>query len=392
MPDRPSLPPRAVAGGFSAFVLIGVLQSMYGPAIPGLRDRFALSEAAAGLVLSAHFAGALSGIAVTGLFERRVAPRWRLTGAAGCLAVGGAGLALAPAYGLTLGAAYVIGLGFGTIDLGFSTLFAAGFGRRSTAMSNLLHACFGIGAVLGPVAIGLSGGESFRLPLLVAAGFAFALAPLTLGVPRVTHAGAVHREASGTTARRSGNRAVLAGFVALFALYVGTETSVGGWEPTHLVENGYSESRAASLTALFWGSIMVGRLLAAPLSLRVPPRAMVLGSLAASAAFLSLAHVATIAPAAYALTGLAFAPFFPTGMVWLMRTLPSTRGATAFVVAGANLGAVIIPAVVGALITATTAAVVPTVLTAGALTTLAAGVALRWGSSHSGTARAAAPG
>ena len=75
-----------------------------------------------------------------------------------------------------------------------------------------------------------------------------------------------------------------------------------------------------------------------------------------------------------------------------MRTLPSTRGATAFVVAGANPGAVIIPAGGGALITATTAAVVPTVLTAGALTTLAAGVALRWGSSHSGTARAAAPG
>ncbi len=42
-----------------------------------------------------------------------------------------------------------------------------------------------------------------------------------------------------------------------------------------------------------------------------------------AAAGLALAHIATLAPFAYILTGLALAPVFPTGLAWLTATAPS---------------------------------------------------------------------
>ena len=45
----------------------GLLLSLYGPALPELRSRYGIGEGASALVLSAHFLGAMTGIAWWGL-------------------------------------------------------------------------------------------------------------------------------------------------------------------------------------------------------------------------------------------------------------------------------------------------------------------------------------
>lgn len=148
-PATPVFSPVAVVASCVGFVLIGVVQALYGPSIPAFRDEFGLSPSAAGLGLSAHFAGGVVGVLLIDRLYVRLGNRRVLGSSYILMAVGAAGFALAPNWPLALAAALLTGLGFGGIDYGLNQLFAVGFGDRSTAMLNILNAHFGIGAILG---------------------------------------------------------------------------------------------------------------------------------------------------------------------------------------------------------------------------------------------------
>ena len=59
-----------------------------------------------------------------------------------------------------LAAAFMLALGFGIHVVRLNSLFVAGFGTRGMTMSQLINAAFSIGSILGPIALGLSGGPS----------------------------------------------------------------------------------------------------------------------------------------------------------------------------------------------------------------------------------------
>src|SRR4029453_16378230 len=128
----------------------GLLLSLYGPALPELRGAFGVGGA---LALSAHFAGAIAGITCWGLVQRRLPPRTLLGAATALLAAGAVGIAFAPAWPPVLAAPFGLGTGFGVIVVAINVVFAEAFGERTAAMLNLLGACSGAGAVLGPLAI-----------------------------------------------------------------------------------------------------------------------------------------------------------------------------------------------------------------------------------------------
>jgi MFS transporter, FHS family, glucose/mannose:H+ symporter len=344
---------------------VGLLLSLYGPAIPELRAAYGVGGGGSALVLSAHFAGAMTGIGWWGL-DRRLAPRTWLRVAAALLVAGAAGIVFAPAWPVVLAAAFGIGVGFGVVVVEINVLFAEAFGERATAMLNLLGACFGAGAVLGPLAVAASGGH--RLPFLAGGLLAVMAMALTRELPRTARAPVPGggRPAAG----------LVGGFVALCALYVGVESGIGGFEATSLRAGGVGQAAAASWTAGYWAAITAGRLLAIPLALRVPAPALAAGSLALAAAGLGLAHLTALAPIAYTLTGLALGPVFPTALAWLAQAAPGARRSTAMVFAAANLGGVVVPVVIGRLVDAGSPRVIPTAVLAVTLACLAATLAL----------------
>jgi fucose permease len=331
-----------VAASCVGFVLIGALQALYGPAIPGLRREFGLSPSAAGLGLSAHFVGGVAGVLLFDRLYGRIGNRHLLGSSHLLMAVGAAGFALAPNWPLALAAALLAGLGFGGIDYGLNQLFAVGFGHRSTAMLNILNAHFGIGAILGPALIGAAGSGHHPAVFL---GFALAVLPLLLclrGVrdrpphPRDPEPGGTARPEA--PARSLGS--VLAMFVALYVLHVGIEAGVGGWEPTHLESVGYGAGAAATATSVYWLMMTAGRFLVAPLALRFSAQAVITVSCAGMTGCLLLAAVPGLAPYAYAGVGLFIAPVFPTGLPWLHRAAPRARRAGAVVIAASMIGGV----------------------------------------------------
>ncbi|MFI9758864.1 MFS transporter [Streptomyces sp. NPDC051963] len=339
-PTAPVFSRSAVVASCVGFVLIGALQALYGPSIPAFREEFGLSPSAAGLGLSAHFVGGVAGVLLFDRLYGRIGNR-RVLGASYLLmAVGAAGFALAQSWPVALCAALFAGLGFGGIDYGLNQLFAVGFGRRSTAMLNILNAHFGVGAILGPALIGAVGAEHYPAVFL---GFALANLPLLLCLRGVRNRvpppdGEVSESGEGVLGRSLGS--VLAVFVALYVLHVGIEAGVGGWEPTHLETVGYGAGFAATATSVYWLMMTVGRFLVAPLALRYSAQAIITVSCAGMTVCLLLAAVPGLAPYAYAGVGLFIAPIFPTGLPWLHRAAPGARRAGAVVIAASMVGGV----------------------------------------------------
>ncbi|MER5452549.1 MFS transporter [Streptomyces sp. NPDC002764] len=368
VPGRLFSRPAAVASCVG-FVLIGVLQALFGPAVPGLRREFGLSPSGAGLGLSLHFAGGVAGVLAFNAIHSRISNRALLAASYGLMALGGAGFALAPAWPPALAAAFLGGLGFGGIDYGLNQLFAVGFGDRSTAMLNVLNAHFGIGAVLGPAVVAWAGPGNYAYAFGGCAVLAGTLALCTRGVRTDPVEPQESRAGSPALSR------VLLGFLVLYVLNVAVEAGVGGWEPTHLETVGYSATVAASATSVYWLMLTAGRFLIVPIALRHSPERILTLCAAGMTACLLLSLFEGAAPVAYAGVGLFIAPVFPTGLPWLNRALPQARRAGAWVIAASMVGGVAAPPLLGAGIEASGIHAVPWLL---ALLSAASLVATVW--------------
>ncbi len=366
--------------GILTFALLGAIQSLYGPLLPGLQRVFNLDTTAVGLVFSAHGLGALMGIFVPNFVRApALASRW-LSVATGLLLFGAAAISIAPTWPAMLAAVLVLAVGFGIHVVRLNGLFVAGFGARGMAMSQLINAAFSVGAILGPVAVGLSGELSNRLFGGVVV-LALALFPVAVLADRkgraVTSVALGHEPKSGVrAATRLRSHALLGAFVALMCLTSGTENSIGGWTTTLALANGYTFSSAANLTAMFFASIFAGRLLAAGLGHRVKPAFLVLAGIGCLATALSIASMTRSAPIAFALTGFAIAPIFSATLVWLGAALPTSAHANALVIGGALLGAASFPPLVGRVIGQFGVSAAPPAILCIALRALAVAIAI----------------
>ena len=301
-------------GSVAAFVLIGAQQSLYGPAIPALRANYHISAATAGAALSVHFAGAMLGVLALPLSRRLRLPDHAALGislaliAAGCFT-----FLISPDWLLSLAGAFVAGVGSGGIDGGVNQIFTEVYTEGSHGTLNLLHGCFGLGAIVGPVAVAL----------LPSYGWAFAgCTLLALLVLPMLHG------VAGVRAVSKRSRPVQRGlfgfvglaFITFFVLNVGLESSTGGWEATHLISIGLPPHTAASATSGFWLAFTAVRFAVVPLCRRYSARIIVIAFSVLAVVAAVLTMVDPFAPAAYALLGVAVGPLFPTGLAWLAET------------------------------------------------------------------------
>ena len=375
MPNDPQTR-RLLSAGFLAFILIGALQAMYGPAFPALRERYGLTAEQVGTIVSMHFFGSFITIALSGVFIRNFGYRRVITAATLVMALGSFGIAYSPNWTLTLAFAFLLGLGFGGVDVAVNLLFARAFEANSAPALNFLNAMFGVGAVLGPLFIGLFL-PVIKTPFTLAAITGIILFILALGIqnPPVTED---HTQRIAIPYFR------LFGFVLMYFVYVMAEVGVGSWESTHL-EPRFGAEQAASFTALYWGAITIGRFLATPISHYIKANTLVLSASALALIGILLAHYLPTAPYAYALIGLAFAPIFPTGLAWLQDVFPQRAEQLApIVIAIANLGPVIGSPLIGRIIEQNSSAVIPTTL-AGIMSVLLLVTVVLWVSTRTRT-------
>jgi len=343
------LPGSAIAGGFLGFFVSGAVISLYGPSAPAFRRIFEVTELTSGLPASVHpllaFAGVLSWVWVVG----RVGPGPSLSAGMVVLSCGAIGVALAPSMPAVLGAVILIGAGFGVLANGMNTVFPRDSHPRTAVRVGWMHGAFGAGAVLLPLVFSLLG---YRAAFLLVGVLGFAAVPLlhTTSGPTTTTL---------VTSPPRTSRRTLIWFGLLFATYVGMEAATHTWMATYIEFRGATERAAAQWTSGYWLLFTIGRFAFAPLLGRLAPGRLVRMVLPVVVALLLLAMIPAIAPYAMAAAGLAMAPIFPAGMVWLARALPEAGGATTVAVLAAMAGASVSPFLVGSLATAAGTASIP---------------------------------
>lgn len=348
-PDKRAL----LVAGFLGLLALGAIQAMYGPAFPGLTERFGVGVDVVGTVVILHFAGSFVTTAASGMLLTRFGYRRVMMSAGTCMVAGALMVAFAPTWPWVLAGALLGGLGFGSLNVSFNVLVARVFAPNAAPPLNLLSAMFGSGAVLGPLAVGIAG-SSLRLPFL---GLALITALATVLIWRLAEPAAV-----GSAGNEPMPWLVAGGFLLMYFLYVASEAGVASWETVHL-EPSMGARGAAYMTSVYWAAVTLGRLLATPVSAFVRPRVLILVVTAAALAALLAAHVTALAPYAYALAGLAFAPIFPTGLAWLQRVFPlRSERIVPVVLAAANLGPVVTTGAIGALVAWGGPSLVPTAL------------------------------
>jgi fucose permease len=310
--------------------------------MPGFEARWRLDDARAGLLFAAQFLASArrpKGPPTPETAPRTAARRAVAMGLA--LVVAGTAGCMTPSWPLALAAVALYGCGLGVVVTGSNLAIAAVSGGRSARSLLWLNMCWSIGAVSAPVLVAKLG-PAF-LPVVAAA---FAALALTAGV-----GGANPRFAAAESSEPAGLPHLR--FAAVLFLYVGVETAVSGWVSTYAARSASAEGLWAVLPAVFWSAILAGRT-ASPLVLhRLPPRVLAplgLGLAMLGAAVLLSGSGGPALLAGTALAGFGMAPVFP---VVVAEYADLSGGAVSgFVFSAAGLGGAVIPAVVGAVSTA----------------------------------------
>ena len=339
-----------------AFVSLGLPDGLLGTAWPSIRASFGRPLDAQGALLVAFTIGYVTASFGAGSLLVRLT-LGRLLAASGlATALALLGYAVSPAWWMLVALALLLGAGGGAIDAGINTWASTTHGPR---MLNWLHACWGIGAALGPalVVLALETGRSWRVSyavvglaqLALALGFALTGRAWEPAAARDPVGASEDAPAARETLRLSGaRRGALAYFV-----YTGVEVGFGVWAFTLFTEGrGIAPATAGFWLSMYWGGLTASRLLASVAGGRVSPSALVRGCLVAAAVGSGLVWLDgadAVGFAGLTLVGLACGPVFPTMMATTPGRVPPGHApnTVGFQVAAAALGAALLPALIG---------------------------------------------
>ncbi len=339
---------------YLAFFSIALPPSMLGVAWPTLRLSFGVPLAAAGMVPPVGVAASLVSTALASRVARRIGVGRLL--ALGTLASGLAlaGSALSATWWQFLASVAVLGLAAGAIDATINAYAARTFGPRRI---NLLHACYGVGAVISPlvVTVTLAVGGDWRTAYLIVAALLLVIGGLFAAGRRHWPPGRTpDAHGTSTDAPRVGGTWRAGAVLGLAAVLVqsGLESAVAIWGYTFLTQHlGVDAVVAGALASGYWLTLVVGRLGFGWLAERIgawPVLTTAVGLLGVSAVLVNLPFPAA-GMAAMVLFGLACAPVYPLLILTTAeRTSPGVADQIVGYQAGASaLGAAVIPGLVG---------------------------------------------
>ena len=308
---------------YLAFISLGLPDSVLGVAWPAMRSGFGRPLEAAGLVTIIITAcSAASGFA-SGQVLRHLGTGAVLTTSGLLTGLALLGFSFAPSFGWILFLAVPLGLGAGSVDAAMNHFVAEHYSSRHM---NWLHACWAVGATIGPLVMGwaLAGDGGWQRGYLVIASAQLGLTALfllTLGLWRRERAVATAAAGVARAQRAPPAPVAWAAWLApsLYLVYATIEVGTGLWAASILIDQrGLVASTAGWWVACFFGAIMVGRFALGFVSVRLGNRRLVrVGLCVALAGAIVFAVPGLPGPLSLAglvLLGLGGAPVYPALM------------------------------------------------------------------------------
>lgn len=342
---------------YAGFVALGLTNSMMGVAWPSIRDTFSQPLDALGIILTASTIGYMSGSAGSARVVGRVGVGTTLAASCALMALAMLGTGGAPAWVVLMAMSLLSGLGAGLIDAGLNTYAATYFSPRAM---NWLHACFGVGATVGPAIMtaAVAGGFGWRIGYFVV-GVVQVLLTVCFVATRnswqVPMAASADQPEHGATFGETLRLPLAWLGIAIFLAYTGSEITPGTWGFSLLTESrGVDAALAGTWISLYWGSLTLGRIVVGAIANLAAPRTILRASMIAAVAgsvLLWLNAGPWVSFLGLAVLGFALAPQFPMLISATPRFLGPRHAANGvgFEVAAAGFGGAILPSLVGVL-------------------------------------------
>ena len=340
---------------YFAFISLGLPDGVHGLAWSSMRQALGQPIEALGFVT---FVLACCS-AVSGFVSGRVLARFG-TGPvtfASALITGLAilGFSQVTSFPMMVALAFPLGLGAGSVDVGLNHFVAEHYSSRHM---NWLHACWGVGATLGPSIVGAvlaSGGNWSSGYLAVASGQLFLAAILFASLGLWNDQAPVQPPTARADDRGRIDAPASAALLSalLFTIYVSIEMGTGWWAAVILIEGrGFEPGMAGLAVTLFFGSIMGGRVLTGFVSNRLGNRLLIRAGLIVAltgAALLLVRDIPALALLGLGLFGFGCAPVYPGLMHETSRRFDpiTARKVIGWQVAAAGIGAAVMPAAFG---------------------------------------------
>jgi fucose permease len=330
---------------------MGIALSLLGPSVSYLEDHLGVSAGVVGILFAV--------IAASNFIGALVGGRW-VTGWGGhvvlrigviAFSVGVLFIALASTYVYAVIGAVLIGSATGMTDASMNIMVVWARAGKSGPALNAMHLLFGVGALLAPLIVDRAISLTDHLwPASIVVGFFALMSVVILGRRESPfepeHAPDFHRPELPTK--------VVAHVAIFFLLYVGGEVGFSGWIHTYAEDQGMSGSNPAFVTAIFWASFALARLVAIPLSKIFKPLTIVGWACALSLVGLIIMIAGDASTSSIwfgtALFGFASGPQYPTMIAMVDEKLSLSAQATAWIVGAAAIGGLIVPVSIGALI------------------------------------------
>jgi fucose permease len=336
---------------FAGFVLTGIATVIIGPVLPVFISRWNLDDSQAGLFFTVQFAASLGGVLLSSLLTSQWGFRPALL--LGYFAIS-IGLALlnASTHVVALFATALFGGGYGLVIPGTNLFVAESAGPRSATLLSFLNFSWGIGAVACSPLILLALRHHFLPGLLMTYGIIGGT--ITLAFVFVPFAAEKRADPAASTTPATAIPAlwITIALAALFFIYVGMETSIGGWVAEHakrLVNGATSASTLAPM--FFYAGLTIGRGLAPAALLRIRENHLVFAALAIASIGTTILIASRTLPVALlgvAVAGFGCASLYPILIAWFSRWYgTAARALGSIMFSLASLGGAAVPLLVG---------------------------------------------
>ncbi len=372
---------------YISFVVLGLPSAMLGIAWasdkwPSIQKTFNLSLDAVGMLLLAFTIGYSLASFLGGRLYGRFNSSTLFTVGTLLSAAALLGYGTMPLWWLIVACGTLLGLGSGILDAGMNIYFAVVFNAR---LMNWLHACFGIGTVIGPLlmtTILSHDGGTWQTGYIIGAGAYTGVGLLFLlthtrwlNIGRGTHEKGTH---SSVSARSTLRLQLVWISIGIFLAYAGLEGIATQWTfPLFNKARGIDAVTAGAWLVILQASFTIGRIFFGFALAYIKPRTLIRICAATLITTTFLLIINPIPNAAFillALYGFTLAPIWALMVTTVQEQLGPLHGANAigFMLAAAGIGLGILPGIAGVLADRTNLEVIPVFLfgLAIAMTTL----------------------
>lgn len=319
---------------YIVFISLGLPDSLFGVSWPVVHTEFGVSESFASLysIIISISTGGVS--FVSGRLIRKFGTSKVTFFSILLTAIGLVGISFSPNIVFMMLFSVIMGYGAGAIDTGLNNFVSLHYKAQHM---NWLHCFWGVGVTLSPIIMSAflgDGGSEWRQGYRVVALMQFAIALIVMfslkkwgNMEKKEQQETENEESSsGTMLDIVRIKGVLTSIGSL-GLYCSMEFLLGTWGATYAVNVfAVSPDEAAKWVSLYYGGIMLGRMLAGFISMKTTDKTLIRGGIIISLVGIVVfaLPLGKISMLGFVLIGIGFGPVFPS----VLHSVPERFGST----------------------------------------------------------------